>query len=47
MVLVGRSSGPGAFAADEILIKHSEVYQPLKPGETIPPGVLQQIQGGG
>ena len=47
VVLVGRSSGAGTFAADEILIKHSEVYQPLKPGETIPPGVLQQIQGGG
>ena len=47
VVLVGRSSGAGTFSADEILIKHSEVYQPLKPGETIPPGVLQQIQGGG
>lgn len=47
VVLIGRSAGPGAFSADEILIKHSEIYQPLKPGETIPPDVLQQIRGGG
>lgn len=47
VVLVGRSTGPDAFAADEILIKHSAVYQPLAPGETIPPDVLQQIRGGG
>lgn len=47
VVLVGRSTGPGTFSAEEILIKHSEVYQPLKPGETIPPGILEQIQGGG
>jgi cytochrome c-type biogenesis protein CcmE len=47
VVLVGRSSGPGSFSADEILIKHSEVYQPLEPGETIPPGILDQIRGGG
>lgn len=47
VVLVGRPVGPGAFSADEILIKHSEVYQPLKPGETIPPDILQQIRGGG
>lgn len=47
VVLVGRSSSPGTFSADEILIKHSEVYQPLKAGETIPPGILEQIQGGG
>ena len=47
VVLVGRSSGPGTFSADEILIKHSEVYEPLKPGETIPPSVIDQIRGGG
>lgn len=47
VVLVGRSLGPGAFTADEILIKHSEVYEPIKPGETIPADVLQQIRGGG
>lgn len=47
VVLVGRSSGPRSFAADEILVKHSAVYEPLAPGETIPPGVLQQIRGGG
>jgi cytochrome c-type biogenesis protein CcmE len=47
VVLVGRSVGPGVFSADEILIKHSAVYQPLRPGETIPPDILQQIRGGG
>jgi cytochrome c-type biogenesis protein CcmE len=47
VILVGRSAGSGGFSADEILIKHSEVYEPLKPGETIPPGILQQIRGGG
>ncbi|MBF6606721.1 MAG: cytochrome c maturation protein CcmE [Chloroflexi bacterium] len=47
VVLVGRTFGPRAFAADEILIKHSAVYEPLKPGETIPPDILQQIRGGG
>lgn len=47
VVLVGRSTAPGAFSADEILIKHSAVYAPLKPGETIPPDILQQIRGGG
>ncbi len=47
VVLVGRSSSPGAFSADEVLIKHSEVYEPLRAGETIPPGILEQIRGGG
>lgn len=47
VVLVGRSSGPGTFSADEILIKHAEVYQPLQPGETIPPGIVERIRGGG
>lgn len=44
VVLAGRLSGPGAFAADEILVKHSEVYQPLRPGETAPPGLLDTIR---
>ena len=47
VVLVGRSTGPGTFSADEILIKHSEVYEPLKPGETIPPNIIEQIRSGG
>jgi cytochrome c-type biogenesis protein CcmE len=47
VVLVGRPSGRDAFVADEILIKHSEVYEPLRAGETIPPDILQQIRGGG
>lgn len=45
VVLAGRSSGPGAFAADEILVKHSEVYEPLRPGETPPPGMLEALLG--
>ncbi len=47
VVLVGRSTGPGTFSATEILIKHSEVYQPLKPGETIPPNIIDEIRNGG
>jgi len=47
VVLAGRLTGPGRFAADEILVKHSEVYEPLKPGETIPPGLLERLGAGG
>jgi cytochrome c-type biogenesis protein CcmE len=45
VVLAGRLTGPGAFAADEILVKHSEVYEPLQPGQTLPPGLLDMIRG--
>ena len=44
VVLAGRLTGPSAFAADEILVKHSEVYEPLKPGETPPSGLLDTIR---
>ena len=47
VVLAGHSTEPGRFTADEILVKHSEVYQPLKPGETIPPGLLERLGAGG
>ncbi len=40
VVLAGRLTQPGQFAADQLVVKHSEVYAPLKPGETIPPGIL-------
>ncbi len=40
VVLEGRLGTGGVFVADNILIKHSEVYEALKPGQTIPPGVL-------
>lgn len=43
VVLVGRATDASHFVADELLVKHSEVYEPLRPGETIPPNVLQQI----
>ena len=43
VVLPGRPTGPGRFAADELLVKHSEVYDPLLPGQTIPPGLLDEI----
>jgi len=45
VVLAGRLAGPGVFAADEILVKHSAVYEPLKPGQTMPPGLLDVIRG--
>lgn len=44
VVLAGRLTEPGTFSADEILVKHSEVYEPLKPGETPPPGLLETIR---
>lgn len=45
VVLAGRLIGPGTFAADEILVKHAAVYEPLKPGQTMPPGLLDVIRG--
>lgn len=46
VVLAGRVTGTGAFAADEVLVKHSAVYQPLQPGETPPPGLLDTLRAG-
>lgn len=43
VVLAGRLTARGQFTADEILVKHSEVYEPLQPGETVPPGVLDTL----
>lgn len=44
VVLAGRLKGSGLFAADEVLVKHSEVYEPLKPGQTLPPGLLETVR---
>lgn len=44
VVLAGRVTSPGAFLADEVLVKHSEVYEPLGSGETLPPGLLETIR---
>lgn len=44
VVLAGRVTASSTFSADEILVKHSEVYEPLKPGETPPPGLLETIR---
>ena len=44
VVLAGKASGPGTFAANEVLVKHSEVYEPLRPGQTLPPGLLDAIR---
>ena len=44
VVLAGEASGNGVFLADEILVKHSEVYAPLEPGQTLPPGLLETIR---
>jgi cytochrome c-type biogenesis protein CcmE len=43
VVLAGRLNGSGLFNADEVLVKHSEVYEPLQPGQTLPPGLLETI----
>jgi cytochrome c-type biogenesis protein CcmE len=40
VILGGRLTGLGTFAADQLVVKHSEVYAPLVPGQTVPPGVL-------
>ncbi|MGH2463902.1 MAG: cytochrome c maturation protein CcmE [Candidatus Limnocylindrales bacterium] len=45
VVLAGRLTAPGQFQADQLIVKHSEVYAPLAPGQTIPPGVLQELGG--
>lgn len=44
VVLSGRVTGPATFAADEVLVKHSSVYEPLRPGETPPPGLLDTLK---
>lgn len=44
VILPGRTTADGRFAADELLVKHSEVYDPLLPGETMPPGLLDEIR---
>lgn len=46
VVLAGRLTAQGVFQADEVLVKHSEVYQPLRPGETPPPGLLDSLNPG-
>lgn len=46
MVLVGRRAASGQFQAEVLLIKHSEVYAPLGPGETMPPGLLDALRRG-
>ena len=45
VVLAGRASDSGVFLADEVLVKHSEIYAPLQPGQTLPPGLLDTIRG--
>ena len=44
VVLAGRASDSGLFLADEVLVKHSEVYAPLQPGQALPPGLLDTIR---
>lgn len=46
VILAGRSTAPGTFLADEVLVKHSAVYQPLRAGETVPPGLLDTLRAG-
>ncbi len=42
VILAGHLIRSGQFVADELVVKHSEVYAPLAPGETVPPGVLDR-----
>lgn len=44
VVLAGRMTEPARFDADEILVKHSEIYEPLKPGQSPPPRFLESIR---
>ncbi|MBI2755393.1 MAG: cytochrome c maturation protein CcmE [Chloroflexi bacterium] len=44
VVLAGRLATGGVFAASEVLVKHSSVYAPLKPGETPPPDLVESIR---
>lgn len=44
VVLAGRATSEDVFAADEVLVKHSEVYEPLPPGQTLPPGLLDAVR---
>jgi cytochrome c-type biogenesis protein CcmE len=46
VVLAGSLTGPATFTAGEVLVKHSEVYAPLRPGETPPAGLLEAIGTG-
>lgn len=46
VILAGRTTAPGTFLADEVLVKHSAVYQPLRAGETVPPGLLDTLRAG-
>ena len=46
VVLAGRAPAAGMFVAEEILVKHSEVYAPLEPGQTVPPALLETIRTG-
>ncbi len=46
-VVLAGSMGPGdVFAADEVLVKHSEVYEAIQPGQTVPPAVVTSLGGG-
>ena len=44
VVLAGRPMAEGVFVADEILVKHSEVYEPLQPGQTPPADLLESLR---
>jgi cytochrome c-type biogenesis protein CcmE len=43
VVLAGSLTERGTFAADQLVVKHSEVYAPLEPGQTVPPGILDTV----
>ncbi len=44
VVVAGRLTDRGTFRAEEVLVKHSEVYEPLRPGDTPPPDLLERLR---
>ena len=44
VVVAGRLVDARSFEAEEVLVKHSEVYETLRPGETVPPDLLERLQ---
>lgn len=47
VVLMGIAGEDRTFEARELAVKHSEVYEPLKPGETLPPTLLETLRSQG
>lgn len=44
VVVAGQLMDSGSFVAEEVLVKHSEVYAPLEQGQTPPPELLERLR---